>query len=147
MYFSQDTILQALWQSLAQEFFPEQTHLHSYQIRWSKRKQKRTLASCVTERCRVTVARELNYSEHRVWLKPLLYHEMCHAVLGREVSRTKRGFAWHGPEFKALERRHPLIPLFDAWVQAGGWARAVRSDRARQCKSRRKRVESPLTLT
>ncbi len=144
---SDNTILRTFWQSLAEEFFPEHPHILHYQVRWSQRKQKRTLASCLTERRVVTVARELNYPEHQVWLKPLLYHEMCHAVLGREVSRTKRGYAWHGPEFKALERRHPLIPIFDAWVKAGGWARAVRSDRARQCKSRRKRVESPITVT
>ena len=62
-------------------------------------------------------------------LEALLYHELCHAVLGPlPVVRGRR--AVHGREFRALERRHPAIPALDAWIKQGGWRTAVR--RAKQ---------------
>lgn len=123
---SSDVELLQLWKTLRAHHFPDRCDIDSYIIVWSARSQKRTLASCNINRRRVIVARELNYDQYRRWLSPLLYHEMCHAVLGNTVKR------WHGPEFKALEKRHPEMKSFDAWVKNGGWATAIRSDRAKR---------------
>lgn len=133
-----DPELLKIWQEQRQHFFPKRPDLDDYTVVWSKRAQKRTLASCQLERRRVVVARELNYDQHQVWLKPLLHHEMCHAYLGKQVGYTKQGRAWHGPAFKQQERRHPLQPIFDQWVKQGGWERAVRSDRAKRAHQQRK---------
>lgn len=123
--------LVAVWQALQQRWFPEHIDLLDYRVIWSRRPQKRTLASCqLSARC-VSVARELRPVTHRVWLKPLLYHEMCHAVLGDCALAGASRRQWHGPAFRALEQRHPLMPYFDAWVKQGGWAKAVRADRQR----------------
>lgn len=135
---SDDLALQILWRQLQQIWFPDFPELNQFRVTWSKRKQKRTLAVCYTEQKKVTVARELNYPVHQVWIKPLLYHEMCHAVLGDAVSSDGRGRAWHGPEFKALEQRFPLTPLFKQWIDAGGWQKAIRSDRAKRALSKKK---------
>lgn len=129
--------LKKIWYELQQQWFSERTNLLCYQISWSVRPQKRTLAVCYNRQQKVIVARELNYTQHSVWLKPLLYHEMCHAVLEDNVSRDGRGKAWHGREFKALEARHPLTPLFKAWIAAGGWQRAIRSDRSKRAAAKR----------
>ncbi|MCB0310094.1 MAG: SprT-like domain-containing protein [Bdellovibrionales bacterium] len=123
--------------ALRNSYFPERTDLDAYQVSWSKRRQKRTLASVNIEKKRVNVARELNDIRYAVWLEPLLYHEMCHAVLGEGVRRSNGGYAWHGPEFKSLEKRHPEIKSLDQWIKAGGWQRAVRSDRSRRAYQRR----------
>lgn len=118
-----EKLLKSIWRETRQRWFPSRPDLDSYQMRWSARKQKRTLASCNLHDRRVVVARELNYPEYFCWLEPLLYHEMCHAFL---ESR------FHDKRFYAVERRHPGIRAFDAWINAGGWARAVRSDRAKR---------------
>lgn len=128
--------LTTLWHSVAETHFPDAKHLSSYTIGWSTRRQKRTLASCCIERQMVRVARELNYPELHCWLEPLIYHEMCHAVLGHTVPIRNRKRCWHGPEFKQLERRHPGIAQLDNWIKSGGWAKAVRSDRARRARSK-----------
>lgn len=125
-----DPELTLIWNELADRFFPESAHLHQYRIVWSGRRQKRTLASCNIERRIVRVAKEMDTARAREWIEPLLYHEMCHAELEREVPKKRGKRQWHGPEFKALERRHPKIPAFNAWIKKGGWLSSVRSHRA-----------------
>jgi len=138
-----DLILQNIWFKLRIDFFPSRGDLDDYTLQWSKRQQKRTLASCNLDQRRVLVARELRHSDHVQWLEPLLYHEMCHAVLGKDIMTKDGKRAWHGNKFKALERKHPGIKYLDEWIKAGGWARAVRADRARA--SHRKRHKTGYT--
>lgn len=133
-----DLELRALWIGLRKYFFPDRPDLDSYRVYWSNRPQKRTLASCSLDRRAIRVARELNYPQHKQWLSPLLYHEMVHAYLGFSVYSEEGRSNWHGAEFKKLERRHPGIKRFDAWVKSGGWETAVRSDRAKRAYKRRK---------
>lgn len=129
-----DPALYEIWKGLRHQWFSERHDLDQYIVTWSNRPQKRTLASCNIHRKKVLVAREMMHPDCQRWLSPLIYHEMCHAVLGESVKR------WHGPEFKALERLHPEMKEFDLWVKSGGWAKAVRSDRAK--RSYQKRVQS-----
>lgn len=84
------------------------------------------------------VARELDAPQHARWLPPLLYHELCHAVLGPDVARKQGKRCWHGKEFRALERRHPEIPALDRWIKEGGWRSAVLSARARAAAAKRR---------
>lgn len=126
-----DPALTLMWLELANTYFPDRTDLSNYKVRWSTRRQKRVLGSCNMTKRIVSVARELNTPEHHHWLEPLLYHEMCHAVLERSVSKRGRKILWHGPEFKALEARHPGIPALDFWIKSGGWRSAVLSARAK----------------
>jgi len=144
-----DGELHKTWRALRAEWFPEAPELDDYAICWSSRRQKRTLASCSLETRRIRVARELSYAEHRVWLGPLLYHEMCHAYLARggpvrDNPAAKRRACGHGAEFKAIERRFPGIAALDAWIKGGGWMRAVRSDRAKRASARKgPRIPAP----
>jgi predicted metal-dependent hydrolase len=131
--------LRAIWLKLRRIWFPRRPDIDSYTVVWSKRGQKRTLASCSTERKRICVARELNYPKYRAVLYPLLYHEMCHIYLGDAVSTKGGKMAWHGKEFKALERRYPQTAALDRWIKKGGWDSAVRSDRAIRAHRTRKR--------
>lgn len=127
-----DVFLYGFWRDLRLKWFPERDDLDQYLVYWSQRKQKRTLATCNIGKKRIIVARELNYSHLRPWLQPLLYHEMCHAYLGDSVYSKSSRSAWHGKEFRALERRHPQMREFNHWVKSGGWETAVRSDRAKR---------------
>lgn len=127
----QDAVLKEIWLKVRRGYFPEREDLDSYEICWSRRRQKRTLASCNVRQRRVIVAKELNHHQHITWLEPLLYHEMCHAYLGKNVERRGGKRAWHGAEFRALERRHPGIKQLDHWIKSGGWHTAVRSERTR----------------
>lgn len=127
---SSDPDLLAIWQDLRRRWFPEREDLEYYTVRWSNRPQKRTLACCNVYAKRVTVARELRYPALSCWLSPLLYHEMCHAYLGELIDKRTNRRRWHGPEFRQLERRNPAICDLDRWIKQGGWAEAVRSDRA-----------------
>ena len=133
-----DSYLYGLWAKLIKEYFPHRKDLLRYRVVWSTRNQKRTLASCNVHSQKVIVARELNHQKCYRWLEPLLYHEMCHAVLGDKVPQKNGKHQWHGKEFKALEQRHPEMSPFDAWIKQGGWSRAVRSDRSRRAHQRRK---------
>lgn len=125
-----DPLLGSVWLKLRHEYFPDRPDIDDYQILWSNRKQKRTLASCSIEQHKVRVARELNAPRCWGWLEPLLYHEMCHAYLGR----TPEGY--HGRTFRKLEKRHPLTKALEDWIKAGGWFSTVRSDRARRARAR-----------
>ena len=133
-----DPALKEIWNSLIADYFPTAEHLRNYTVVWSKRNQIRTLASCSLERKRIVVAKELRFVEHDKWLSPLLYHEMCHAYLEYSILNKSGKTPWHGPQFKKLESRHPLIPSFNEWVNQGGWAKAVRSHRAKAAHEKRK---------
>ena len=137
---SDSSDLAAVWGDLSLRFFPGSPHLSEYRVQWSRRPQKRTLGSCNSRERKISVARELNCELGKPWLEPLLYHEMCHAVLEGNVSRRGRRRQWHGPEFKALVRRHPETAALDAWMKAGGWGKLVRSDRARRASQHRWRA-------
>ena len=134
-----DPILHEQWCQIRKSFFPELTDLDSYVVAWSNRPQKRVLASCNIHRRRILVAKELNQESVSCWLEPILYHEMCHAVIGHGVALSRSGKRqWHGAEFKALEARHPNIVALDEWIKSGGWARAVRSSRSKEAWRRRR---------
>ena len=135
-----DSLLYPIWCDLQEEYFPSLRRIQDYRLEWSKRNQLRTLATCHIDKKKVIVARELNTTECQCWLPPLLYHEMCHAVIGRKLSRDRRKHIWHGPEFRALEAAHPEMAAFNAWVKDGGWQKAIRSHRARQAHQRRRSV-------
>ncbi|MCB0359918.1 MAG: SprT-like domain-containing protein, partial [Bdellovibrionales bacterium] len=122
--------LSALWSKLRQRYFPDRNDLDSYQVVWSSRRHTGTLASCSTDKRRVRVAGILNCEDAHEILEPLIYHEMCHAVLGGPIIRGGRRI-FHGAEFKALERQHPEIKKLNAWIKAGNWERLVRSQKLR----------------
>lgn len=132
-----DPELYKIWCDLYLQYFPQREDLANYQVTWANNKRKRTLASCNLRRLKVTVASELRHEKHYQWLSPLLYHEMCHAVLHFEVGRNGRGMRWHGSEFKELEARHPHIEALNHWAKNGGWLGAIRSDRARRAYQKR----------
>ena len=128
----EDLILRGIWLHIRKVYFPDRADLDSYEIRWSPRRQRRVLASCCISKQRVVVARELNRAEHARWLPALIYHEMCHAFFGDRVEKNANRRLWHGPEFRALEQRHPEIKDLDHWIRSGGWHKAVLSDRERR---------------
>ncbi|MCB0311610.1 MAG: SprT-like domain-containing protein, partial [Bdellovibrionales bacterium] len=132
-----DPFLKTEWLALRKRYFPDRPDIDSYTVVWSRRDQKRTLASCNTQKRRIRVARELDLDRYHCWLAPLLYHEMCHAVLDRKVSKSGKKFLWHGPEFRQLEKMHPETASLDNWIAEGGWAQAVRSHRSRVAHAKR----------
>ena len=127
--------LKNLWLSVRARYFPDRDDIDSYFVGWSARNQRRTLASCNIHRRRIKVARELNHPNFYMWLEPLIYHEMCHAILGDKVEVRRRKRQWHGIEFKTLERRHPRSAALTEWVRTGGFQHAVRSHRSRRTRS------------
>lgn len=133
-----DESLLTLWNRLAAEYFPEVPHLKEYIVRWSPRRQKRVLGSCHIASRQVVIAKELQPQEVFEWVEPVLYHEMCHAVLEDKVARLGGKRLWHGAEFKSLEARHPKTTALSLWMRNGGWATAVRSARSKQAYNRRK---------
>ena len=133
----EDLVLKSIWLRVRAEYFPDRLDLDAYTVRWSRRRQRRVLASVSITRKFVCVAKELASEAHYCWLEPLLYHEMCHAVLGENVVIKKRKRQWHGTEFKLLERNHPASSSLDLWIKTGGWSRAVQSSRARETWQRR----------
>ncbi len=131
-------ILSKTWLSLRAAYFPTRPDLDTYHIKWSARRQKRTLASCNINRRIVNVAMEMHNDICREYLEPLIYHEMCHAVLGKDVARSGSKIMWHGSEFRALEARHPKTRALELWIKSGGWAKAVRSHRSKEYHQQRK---------
>jgi hypothetical protein len=123
---AENELLKIIWDRLVDEYFPDHQNLKNYSLLWSKRVQTRCLASCNIERRIVRVARSMKLTEARIYLEPLLYHELCHAVAGIRIVRGRRRV--HTREFKILERRHPMIPMLDQWIKNGGWSKAVRRD-------------------
>jgi hypothetical protein len=134
-----DPFLLTVWRQLRAEFFPDRADLDDYSIYWSSRPQKRVLASCNIRRRRVVVARELFESAACQWISPVVFHEMCHAVLGESVTSASGRRSWHGREFRALEALHPDIPALNMWITSGGWSMAVRSYRAKMAWKKRSR--------
>lgn len=135
---SERKLLESIWLRLRWEYFPERGDLDTYQMEWSSRKQKRVLASCNIRHRRIRVARELLEPSAVRWLEAVVFHEMCHAVLGFDVARAGGKRQWHGKEFRALELLHPEIPALEQWIKSGGWHSAVRSNRARLAWQKRK---------
>lgn len=132
-----DPGLQAKWLAVRTEYFPERTDLDQFTIRWSRRRQRRVLASCSLRRRLVSVAKEMRHAQAAPHLDALLYHEMCHAALGEAVGQRGGKRTWHGPRFRALESRHPGSDDLDRWIRGGGWAHVVRSNRASAAAQRR----------
>ncbi len=130
--------LKTLWCRIREDYFPDRPDIDTYLVRWSTRRQKRVLACCHINRKEIRVAKELAASEHHQWLPALLYHEMCHAVLGTSIQRKRGKIAWHGVEFKALVNRHPGTNALEHWIKSGGWLSAVRSARSRDAARLRK---------
>ncbi|NMC62700.1 MAG: SprT family zinc-dependent metalloprotease [SAR324 cluster bacterium] len=129
--------LKKVWNSLKEEYFPNESELDVYSIYWSKRRHLRTLASCNISKKKVTVACELNNDAYAHWLSPLLYHEMCHAILGDKIANSGGTMKFHGSEFKRLENRHPLKKDLDLWIRSGGWLSAIRSHRSKEAHQKR----------
>lgn len=123
----QDALV-ALWRKTRREYFPDRDDIDSYRVVWSERDHTSTLASCNPVRRRVSVARAMKQPGALPHLEALLYHEMCHAVLGKPEVRDGRRII-HGSDFKLLERRHGGIAPLDKWIKEGGWRDAVRAER------------------
>ncbi len=138
-----DPMLLAIWLQVRQDFFPDRPDIDNVEILWSRRRQKRVLASVSIRQKKVRVARELDHPDHHQWLEPLLYHEMCHAILGENIPVRNRKRQWHGDEFKQLEQRHPQMNAFEHWIKQGGWAHAVRSARSRTIWIQRRTRQRP----
>jgi hypothetical protein len=136
-----DQFLLQIWTNLRAEYFPDRPELDTYVVAWSSRSQKRVLASCNIRQRRVVVARELFEPTACRWINPVLYHELCHAVLGEGIRVQGGKRQWHGAEFRALEARHPDIEAMNAWIRSGGWAMAVRSNRSRRAWATRRAVK------
>lgn len=122
--------LKKIWIEVRQEYFPERHDLDKYNVVWSGRRQTRSLASCHTTKQKVIVAPAMKHPQAFIHIRALLYHEMCHAYLGKpKVVNGRR--VMHGKDFYAQERRHPQIPTLNKWIKEGGWDKAVRSTRYR----------------
>jgi hypothetical protein len=119
-----DADLFLIWEKLILQYFPEKSELLSNKIRWSKRPQKRVLASCNIEKRVVTVAPAMQLPESYIHLESLIYHELCHAVAGISMKNGRRDI--HSKSFKSLEALHPGIKELDRWIKMGGWINAVR---------------------
>ncbi len=120
--------LKVIWDNLQQSYFPEVKELNEYRIVWSNKTQTRSLASCCVRKKVVRVANAMNLEESSQFLEALIYHEMCHAVLGPPKIVNGRRIM-HGKDFKSLEKRHHGIPALDHWIKIGGWSNAVRKQR------------------
>ena len=128
--------LKLLWTKLVEEYFPSQPDLLDYRVVWSYRDHSSTLASCQAVKRIVRVAAVMQNFEAAPFLEALVYHELCHAVLG-PIERVNGRRVVHGREFKALEKRHPGIPELNAWIAQGGWRRLVLSERRKAKRSKR----------
>lgn len=129
--------LESAWQAIIEEFFPTRLDLRSYVVVWSTRTQLRTLASCNIRRRKIIVAQEMDHPDCWVHIQALLYHEMCHAVLGSAVPKRGGRRCWHGREFRVLESRHPGMAALKEWIRSGGWRRAIRRHRAKRVHTKR----------
>ncbi len=116
--------LRIIWHKLVYKYFPNQSNLLNYKIVWSNRPQKRVLASCNIEKRIVRVAPAMRLDESRPYLEALIYHELCHAVVGIGYKNGRRDI--HSKNFKQLESLHPEIKNLDQWIKEGGWIKAVR---------------------
>jgi len=124
---SSDLELNSIWQRLVSQYFPDRDDLEEYSISWSERTQKRVLGSCNLTKRKVLIARALDRKELSWILEPLIYHELCHAVVGVGRSKNGRRNSYHGDAFYKIEKLHPQINDLDTWIKSGGWQKAVRS--------------------
>ena len=113
-----------IWIDLVRKHFQERVDLNSYKVVWSNRSQKRVLASCNIEKKIVRVAPAMRLAESQPYLEALIYHELCHAVVGIGIKNGRRDI--HSKSFKELENQHPGIKLLDIWIKQGGWVNAVK---------------------
>lgn len=116
--------IKLIWINLVNTYFPERTDLLNYMICWSQRPQKRVLASCNIEKRIVRIAPAMNLPESQDYLEALIYHELCHAVVGIGYKNGRRDI--HSKSFKSIETLHPGIKELDKWIKQGGWINAVR---------------------
>ena len=121
-----DDELSEIWNQLIDKYFPTHSDLKNYKVVWSNKIQKRCLASCNIYKKIVRVAPSMKHYEARYFLEPLLYHELCHAIVGIKVINGRRKI--HTREFKELESLHPKIYFLDEWIKNGGWNKVVRKD-------------------
>ena len=130
--------LAASWIEIRSEYFPDRTDLDGYKLSWSTRARSAMLACCNVQSRTIRVAAILNRPDCFQYLPALLYHEMCHAALGKpRVVRGRRVI--HGRDFKALEQRHPGIKELDRWIKTGGWhSVVVQARRIRRTAGRRR---------
>lgn len=133
------TSLKDEWLFVRKTYFPDRPDLDDYRVVWSTRRHTSTLASCNVERRRILVAAAFQLEEAKPHLEALLYHEMCHAVLGRP-KRVGRRRVIHGRDFRELERRHPGIPELDRWIKLGSWHTATRKSRRIELNRRRREL-------
>jgi predicted SprT family Zn-dependent metalloprotease len=119
--------LQLIWDQLSIRYFPDSHILKKYRIVWSNRKQTSCLGSCNIQTNVVRIASAMKQPSAHKYLEPLIYHEMCHAIVGIKIKNGRRKI--HTREFKQLEKKHPGIIELDRWIKRGGWQRAVREDR------------------
>jgi len=112
------------WKRLQESYFPDSLFLNEFKVCWSNRHQTSCLASVNLQTKIVRVAPAMKLPESQLFLEPLLYHEMCHAIVGIKVVRGRRKI--HSREFKNLENLHPHIKFLDIWIKNGGWSKAVK---------------------
>lgn len=125
--FSQETTLKTIWNNLLKKHFPDRLDLKKYRLVWSKRRRTASLASCNTEKKRILIAQVMKQKECLPYLEALVYHEMCHAALGKpKVVHGRRSI--HGKDFHKLERKHLGIKFLNKWIKAGGWRAAVKKE-------------------
>ncbi|MCC6954958.1 MAG: SprT-like domain-containing protein [Deltaproteobacteria bacterium] len=110
------------------QYFPDRPDIDDYRVVWSKTVQKSVLASCNVQHRRIRVAPSFQRIDCTPFLEALLYHEMCHAILG-DPPRVRGRRVLHGKDFRELEVRHPGIPNLDRWILEGGWRLAVQRHR------------------
>lgn len=116
--------LYRIWTELQKKHFPDIPDLLSFKLVWSNRHQSRCLASINLQKKVVRVAPAMKLKESYYFLSPLLYHEMCHAIVGIKVERGRRKM--HTKEFKILESKNPDIFILNQWIDSGGWKKATR---------------------
>ena len=119
--------LEKIWKTIRLHYFPDRADVDDYQVIWSNRDQKHCLASCNMQSKIVRVARALEHPDCQDMLEPLLYHEMCHAIIGERIVNGRR--ILHGKDFRDLEKQHPRIAELNAWIKAGNWVKAVKRHR------------------
>ena len=109
-----------IWDTLHNTYFPHHSDLANYTVRWSNRKQKRSLGCCNNCLKRITIARPLSLPRYKDMLESVLFHEMCHAVQGElKIINGRRKI--HGHDFKLLESKHPGTSELNKWIKNGGW--------------------------
>ena len=124
-------LLSQIWKKLQSEYFPDRQDLLEYHINWSARRQTRTLASCNPHSKRIAVSKAMDNPSAEPDLEALIYHEMCHAVLG-PAKRVRGRRQVHGRDFHLLEQRHVGIKALNVWLKNYGWHKVAKEFSRRQ---------------